>query len=139
MSPAERDGSSPGMGGLERAAAILGAFDATHRELSLAALVARSGLPRSTAHRTADKMLRLGWLDKPEDRYRIGNRLFEVSGLAPIRHLRDERVNILFVGRSEKRKGLGYLLRGYEFMKQRVIPTMAIRARSWRDSPSSAR
>ena len=69
MSPAERDGSSPGMGGLERAAAILGAFDATHRELSLAALVARSGLPRSTAHRTADKMLRLGWLDKPEDRY----------------------------------------------------------------------
>ena len=27
MSPAERDGSSPGMGGLERAAAILGAFD----------------------------------------------------------------------------------------------------------------
>ncbi len=86
MSPAERDGSSPGMGGLERAAAILGAFDATHRELSLAALVARSGLPRSTAHRTADKMLRLGWLDKPEDRYRIGNRLFEVSGLAPIRH-----------------------------------------------------
>jgi len=74
------------MGGLERAAAILGAFDASHRELTLAALVARSGLPRSTAHRTADKMLRLGWLDKPQDRYRIGNRLFEISGLAPIRH-----------------------------------------------------
>ena len=31
-------------------------------------------------------MLRLGWLDKPDDRYRIGNRLFEISGLAPIRH-----------------------------------------------------
>jgi DNA-binding IclR family transcriptional regulator len=74
------------MGGLERAAAILAAFDATHRELTLAALVARSGLPRSTTHRTADKMLRLGWLDKPHDRYRIGNRLFEISGLSPIRH-----------------------------------------------------
>jgi DNA-binding IclR family transcriptional regulator len=82
MSPVERDT----VGGLERAAAILGAFDATHRELGLAALVARSGLPRSTAHRTADKMIRLGWLDKPDATYRIGNRLFEISSLAPIRH-----------------------------------------------------
>jgi phosphatidylinositol alpha-mannosyltransferase len=41
-------------------------------------------------------------------------------GHTPIRHLRDDRVNILFVGRLEKRKGLGYLLRAYEFMKPRV-------------------
>ena len=75
----------PPEGGLDRAAAILGAFDATHRELTLAALVARSGLPRSTTHRTADRMIRLGWLEKPGDRYRIGNRLFEVASLAPIR------------------------------------------------------
>lgn len=90
MSLSERDSDGAGsggiVGGLDRAAAILGAFDATHRELTLAALVRRSGLPRSTTHRTADRMLRLGWLDKPEDRYRIGNRLFEISGLAPIRH-----------------------------------------------------
>ena len=86
MSPAERDRSFEGMGGLDRAAAILGAFDATHRELTLAALVARCGMPRSTTHRTAERMLRLGWLDKPKDRYRVGNRLFEISGLAPIRH-----------------------------------------------------
>ncbi|WP_155350781.1 IclR family transcriptional regulator [Acrocarpospora pleiomorpha] len=83
MSPAERDVSA--MGGLDRAAAILGAFDATHRELTLAALVARSGLPRSTTHRTAGRMLQLGWLDKPRSRYRIGNRLFEIASLAPIR------------------------------------------------------
>ena len=82
MSPAERDL----IGGLERAAAILGAFDAAHRELSLAALVERSGLPRSTTHRTADKMIRLGWLDKRDAGYRIGNRLFEIASLAPIRH-----------------------------------------------------
>jgi DNA-binding IclR family transcriptional regulator len=82
MSPGERDG----VGGLDRAAAILGAFDASHRELGLAALVARCGLPRSTTHRTAEKMIRLGWLDKARGRYRIGNRLFEVSSLAPIRH-----------------------------------------------------
>ena len=30
-------------------------------------------------------MIRLGWLDKPADRYRIGNRLFEIASLAPIR------------------------------------------------------
>jgi DNA-binding IclR family transcriptional regulator len=84
VSPAERDTGS--LGGLDRAAAILGAFDEQHRELTLAALVARSRLPRSTTHRTADTMLRLGWLDKPADRYRIGNRIFELSGLAPVRH-----------------------------------------------------
>jgi DNA-binding IclR family transcriptional regulator len=74
------------VGGLERAAAILAAFDGQHRELTLAALVARTGLPRSTTHRMADRMIQLGWLDKPHDRYRIGNRLFEISGLAPVRH-----------------------------------------------------
>jgi DNA-binding IclR family transcriptional regulator len=84
VSPAERDTGS--LGGLDRAAAILGAFDEQHRELSLAALVARCRLPRSTTHRTADKMLKLGWLDKPAARYRIGNRIFELSGLAPVRH-----------------------------------------------------
>ena len=94
MSPAERDGldrsdgadrAADGIGALDRAAAILGAFDPAHRELTLAALVARSGLPRSTAHRTAERMIRLGWLDKPKTGYRIGNRLFELASLAPIR------------------------------------------------------
>jgi phosphatidylinositol alpha-mannosyltransferase len=41
-------------------------------------------------------------------------------GLAPIRHLRDGAVNVLFVGRLEPRKGLRELLRGYEYMKARV-------------------
>ena len=73
----------PGDGVLARAAALLDAFDDEHRELTLAALVGRSGLPRSTAHRMAAQMVALGWLDKPGGRYRIGNRLFALSGLAP--------------------------------------------------------
>src|SRR6266704_2619765 len=84
MSPTQRDDTLR-ESGLDRAAAILAAFDAAHRELTLAALVARCGLPRSTTHRTADRMIRLGWLEKPGDRYRIGNRLFEIASLAPIR------------------------------------------------------
>ena len=47
-------------------------------------------------------------------------------GLSPIRHLRDERVNVLFVGRLEKRKGLGDLLRGFEFLRARVPNTRLI-------------
>ena len=31
------------------------------------------------------RMISLGWLEKPGDRYRIGNRLFEIASLAPIR------------------------------------------------------
>src|ERR1700712_5990164 len=83
--PTARDGSTPN-GGLDRAAALLDAFDETHRELTLAALVRRSGLPRSTVHRTAERMIRLGWLDKPAETYRVGTRIFELSGLVPVRH-----------------------------------------------------
>ena len=47
-------------------------------------------------------------------------------GHAPIRHLRDENVNILFVGRLEKRKGLGDLMRAYRTLSSRLPQTRLI-------------
>ncbi len=47
-------------------------------------------------------------------------------GLTPIHHLRDDCVNILFVGRLEKRKGLRDLLQGYRYLHERVPRTRLI-------------
>jgi phosphatidylinositol alpha-mannosyltransferase len=47
-------------------------------------------------------------------------------GQTPIRHLRDGCVNVLFVGRLEKRKGLRDLLQGYRYLHERVPRTRLI-------------
>jgi DNA-binding IclR family transcriptional regulator len=91
MSPTQRDGNGTGEAGiLARAASLLDAFDEGHRRLSLAALVYRSGLARSTVHRTATKMIELGWLQRVDGKYMVGEHLFELASLAPSRYeLRD--------------------------------------------------
>jgi phosphatidylinositol alpha-mannosyltransferase len=47
-------------------------------------------------------------------------------GLTPIHHLRDGCVNVLFVGRLEKRKGLRDLLQAYRYLHARVPRTRLI-------------
>lgn len=47
-------------------------------------------------------------------------------GLTPIHHLRDGCVNILFVGRLEKRKGLRDLLQAYRYLHERVPRTRLV-------------
>ena len=67
---------------LERADVILGAFDARHERLTLLSLVERTGLPKTTVHRTVKRMLELGWVECRDGRYTIGIRLFERAALA---------------------------------------------------------
>jgi len=68
---------------LRRATLILEAFDDEHAVLKLRGLSARTGLPRSTVHRTAEQLVELRWLERGPDGYRPGLLLFELGGLVP--------------------------------------------------------
>ncbi|UQX86878.1 IclR family transcriptional regulator [Jatrophihabitans telluris] len=64
--------------------ALLGAFDADHRELTLTELARRAGLTLSTAQRRASELAAWGALERTDaGRYRVGLRLWEVGSLAP--------------------------------------------------------
>ena len=68
---------------LTRATQILAAFDDQHPTLKLRGLSARTGLPRSSVHRTAEQLVELRWLERSADGYRPGLLLFELGGLVP--------------------------------------------------------
>lgn len=66
--------------------------------------------------------------------------LFDPSRVSPLPEFDDGRPNILFVGRPEKRKGVGYLLRAYPHIKE-AFPTarfIIVGAGDWEDSPYRA-
>lgn len=65
-----------------RIASIMDSFDQQDPVLSLVDLSRRSGLPKSTAHRLAEQLRALGWLERDQRGYRVGMRLFELGGLA---------------------------------------------------------
>jgi DNA-binding IclR family transcriptional regulator len=46
----------------------------------------RTGLPKSTVHRTAQQMTALGWLSYENGKYSLGMRMFELAGLSSVRH-----------------------------------------------------
>jgi len=67
-----------------RVLAVLDAFDASHRSLSLTALARRAGLPLATAHRLVASLTRWGALERDTSgAYHIGLRLWEVATLSP--------------------------------------------------------
>jgi DNA-binding IclR family transcriptional regulator len=69
---------------IDRAFALLAAFDAGHRSLSLGELSRRSGIPTSSTLRLAGRLMAWGALERDTDgRFTIGVRLWEVASLAP--------------------------------------------------------
>ncbi len=72
---------------VDRAFALLAAFDAGHRVLTLRELSRRSGIPVSSTLRLAGRLLAWGALERDEDgRYSVGLRLLEIASLAPRGH-----------------------------------------------------
>lgn len=67
---------------LGRVAAIMDAFNGTHRILGLGELSQHTGLPKSTLHRLAEQLCQVGWITRVPGGYRIGMRMFELGSLA---------------------------------------------------------
>jgi phosphatidylinositol alpha-mannosyltransferase len=65
---------------------------------------------------------------------------FAPEAVEPLPELMDGRPNILFVGRPEKRKGVGYLLRAYPAVKSAFPDArfIVVGAGDWEDSPYRA-
>lgn len=74
-------GAEPQRSVLDRADAILAAFDREHTDLSLLGIMARTGLPKTTVHRSVHKMVDLDWLEVQDGRYSIGARMLEFTAL----------------------------------------------------------
>ena len=66
---------------IDRISLILDAFDGPGR-LTLAQLVRRTGLPRSSAHRMLERLVQLRWLRRTGRDYELGMRLVELGSLA---------------------------------------------------------
>ncbi len=106
------DGSESGRSLVGRIASIMDSFDQQDPVLSLVELSRRSGLPKSTAHRLAEQLRALGWLERDQRGYRVGMRLFELGGLAAEQsQLRDPAVPHLhaLAGRTGLAVQLGVL------------------------------
>ena len=68
-----------------RALALIGAFDAEHRRLSLTQLAERADLPVPTAHRLVAELVDWGALSRTASgEYVVGRRLWDVGLLAPV-------------------------------------------------------
>ncbi|MFC9786708.1 IclR family transcriptional regulator [Rhodococcus sp. NPDC127528] len=66
---------------LDRVSLVLDAFDGPGR-LTLAQIVRRTGLPRSSAHRMLERLVQLRWLRREGRDYELGMRLVELGSLA---------------------------------------------------------
>lgn len=58
---------------------VIEAFGSADTTLSLADLSARTELPKSTVHRIAHGLVERGWLERVDEQYALGIRLFELG------------------------------------------------------------
>lgn len=78
-------GTSPGRSVTSRALAVLDAFDSRAPRLTLSEIAERSGTPLATAHRLVGELAAWGGLTRrPDGRYQIGRRLWDLGLLAPV-------------------------------------------------------
>lgn len=66
---------------LDRFTVVMDTFDG-HARQSLAQIVRRTGLPRSSAHRMLERLVALRWLRRDGREYELGMRLVELGSLA---------------------------------------------------------
>src|ERR1700735_459362 len=66
---------------IDRISLVLDAFDGPGR-LTLAQIVRRTGLPRSSAHRMLERLVQLRWLRRQGRDYELGMRLVDLGSLA---------------------------------------------------------
>jgi len=66
---------------IDRVSLVLDTFDGPGR-LTLAQVVRRTGLPRSSAHRMLERLVQLRWLRRSGRDYELGMRLVELGSLA---------------------------------------------------------
>ena len=66
---------------IDRISLVLDSFDGPGR-LTLAQIVRRTGLPRSSAHRMLERLVQLRWLRRSGRDYELGMRLVELGSLA---------------------------------------------------------
>lgn len=78
---ADRTESTTPTAVIDRVSLVLEAFDGPGR-LTLAQLVRRTGLPRSSAHRMLERLVALRWLRRSGRDYELGMRLVELGSLA---------------------------------------------------------
>jgi DNA-binding IclR family transcriptional regulator len=65
--------------------AVLGAFDADHRTLTLSEIARRAGLPVPTAHRLVGELVAWGALRRrPDGAFVVGRRMWDLGLLAPV-------------------------------------------------------
>ncbi|MCO1655495.1 IclR family transcriptional regulator [Pseudonocardia humida] len=70
---------------IDRIVTILDSFDGPHG-FTLAQVVARTGLPRSSAHRILEHLVKVGWLRRDQLHYHLGLRILELGTLACYQH-----------------------------------------------------